>query len=165
MKGEKMKKVSVALICVFVCLLVVAFVALLVVHADVSITMFADLDECAFIASADGNFSEYSDVLSDENVRGLTYTDFFAGVYDCDTFEFEIFAYEFDSVDSARAYFDEVTGKNSDGLDANFTLSSGLLTSSLVVFDSNRAYVVYAPAMDVSDVAQFLSGVFSLKIK
>ena len=122
-----MKKHSIVFACAFVALLVVGLVALTTVQMKANVYIFADMKECESILSAGGSFSEYADVSSDENVRELTYTDFFAGEYNCDDFEFKIFAYEFDRVDSARAYFDEITGKNSDGLDANFMLSSGLL--------------------------------------
>ena len=159
-----MKKTTIVFVCAVVLLLIAVSTALMIVHTNVSVCIFADLEECESIASADGSFSEYTEVSSDKHVKTLTYTDFFAGKYKCDGFKFEIFAYEFDSIDSARAYFEEVTGKNSDGLDTNFSLSSGLLNSHLVVFDSNRAYMLYAPTMDMSDVAQFLSGVFSIKI-
>ena len=158
-----MKKTTIVFVCAIVLLLIAVSTALMIVHTNVSVCIFADLEECESIASADGSFSEYTEVSSDKHVK-VRLTDFFAGKYKCDGFKFEIFAYEFDSIDSARAYFEEVTGKNSDGLDTNFSLSSGLLNSYLVVFDSNRAYMLYAPTMDISDVAQFLSGVFSIKI-
>ena len=160
------KKTSIVLISVLLLCLIAWFVVVGIMVFGVSAYIFSDMEECKSIASADGSFSEYADASSDKNNKGLTYTDFFAGKYDSGDFKFEIFAYEFDSVDSARAYFKEVTGKNSRDRESNFTLSSGLLSSRacMVVFNNNLAYIVYMPTMDIKDATDFLSEVFSIKI-
>jgi len=159
-----MKRSSIIFVSVLALCLIVALVVIAIMHTGVSIYMFADMEECKTIASADDSFSKYTDSSSDKNVSGLTYTDFFAGKYDAGDFQFEIFAYEFDSVDSARAYFDKVTGKNSDGLISNYSSSSGVMSSHIVVFEGKLAYALYLPTSDVVDVAEFLSNVFSIKI-
>ena len=161
-----MKKTSIVLISVLLLCLIAWFVVVSIMVAGASVYMFADMEECKSIASADGSFSEYADASSDKNIKGLNYTDFFAGKYDSGDFRFEIFAYEFDSVDSARTYFKKVTGKNSRDMETNFSLSSGIFSSRarMVVFNNNLAYIVYIPTMDVKDAAEFLSEVFSIKI-
>ena len=159
-----MKKTAVVLISVLLLCLIVVLVVGAIMVTDVSVYMFADMEECKSIASADESFSKYTDASSDKNIKALTYTDFFAGKYDSGDFEFEIFAYAFDSVDSARAYFKEVTGKNSRDLENNFSVSGGLTRGRIVVFHNNLAYTVYVPTMDIKDVAEFLSEAFSIKI-
>lgn len=164
----KKKQISILIACLVPVLLLLVFGIIgMSHHLDASIHIFANLNECALIATAqneDGSFSKYTDTVSDKDASGLAYTDFFAGEYTCGTYEFEIFAYQFDNEDSAQEYFERATGKNSEGVDSNFSLSSGLIKTRLVVFDKNRAYTVRMPTGDVDDVTQFLAAIFSVKI-
>ena len=112
------------------------------------IYIFADMSECeAFRAMCDknGTFTEYIDMPADENLGDLSYVTCFAGTYLCDDYSFEFFAYEFEEGEMAKQYFRNCTGKNTNALSENFSLSLGLLRTRLAVVKDAKAYVVFAP--------------------
>ena len=66
---------------------------------------------------------------------------------------------------SAKTYFENATGKNSDAVDTNFSMVSGMLTSHIIVFKDNMAYAIYCPSDALSDVSMVLADCFQLKIR
>ena len=78
--------------------------------------------------------------------------------------EFEIFAYEFKDSDSAKRYFNNVTGKNSEELDTNFSASMGMTSYRLVIIDFKKAYIVQGPSNNAEEIQDFLKENFTVKI-
>ena len=154
----------VAIILIGLCIMIPAFHA----HSNISIYIFEDISECNALVSLNeegGSFTKYQDAEQDENLENLQYVQSFTGKYTCDRYTFEIFAYAFADSASARTYFENITGKNSYTLEENFSISSGLTSSRIIVFKGNMAYAVYCPASDIDDVSEVLETAFRQKIE
>lgn len=154
----------VAIILIGLCIMIPAFQA----HSNISIYIFEDISECNALVSSNedgGNFTRYQDAEQDENLENLQYVQSFAGKYTCDRYTFEIFAYAFADSASARTYFENITGKNSYTLEENFSISSGLTASKIIVFKGNMAYAVYCPSSDLADVSNVLADLFTIKMQ
>ncbi|MBE6958460.1 MAG: hypothetical protein E7447_04845 [Ruminococcaceae bacterium] len=154
----------VAIILIGLCIMIPAFQA----HSNISIYIFEDISECNALVSSNedgGNFTKYQNAEQDENLENLQYVQSFAGKYTCDRYTFEIFAYAFADPASARTYFENITGKNSYTLEENFSISSGLTSSRIIVFKGNMAYAVYCPARDLDAISEVLENCFQVKIK
>lgn len=161
---------------IFICSFCVLFIALIIWGIKMfhvydsnfsNIYIFADIQECqAMEALSDngGKFTKYQDAGKDKYSKDLSYTAFFGGEYCSSKCEFEICAYEFEDTVAARKYFDRVTGKNSYTMDKNFSLSSGLIHSQLVVFEKNKAYAMSFPTSVLYDVAQIMVKYFTVKV-
>ena len=130
--------------------------------------IFADITECEVLETLDaenGKSTKYQDTTKDTHIDDLQYSSFFAGEYASDQYKFKIFAYEFEDAASAKAYFENITGKSSDEISQNFTMSAGIISTELVVLSDCKAYTVYCPTYAVSDVLAILENNFSIKIK
>lgn len=161
----KTTKLGVILACCFLLALMIALLVTALYHGDPVITVFADLEECKTLSKqTDAVFSAYEDVKLDKAVKDIRYSAFYAGEYSCDQYDFEIFAYTFESTEDARVYFKNTTGKKSEGMYSNFSVSSGFFTSRVVVFEENRAYSVSTKTANLKQVCEFLAGVFSREI-
>ena len=130
---------------------------------DTNIYIFANIQECNAL-DATGKFTPYTDASQDTHVENLPYTAFLAGEYHDGDVAFQIFAYEFESLDTARAYFDDITGKDSSTLSRNFSLSEGMRNARIVVFSENHAYVAYFSNDSTQEVLEILKDIFSTKI-
>ena len=133
-------------------------------HLDTPIPMFANIEECSAL-DADGKFTPYSDVSNDSHIQNLPYTAFFAGQYKDDAVKFEIFAYEFPDTESARAYFQNITGKASENMTHNYSLSDGMFGGRLAVFQDHRAYIVSCSYNMIWEIVAVLEEIFSLGVK
>ena len=143
-------------------------VPILRLHLITNIYIFSDISECDSLETLNvenGYFTRYQNAMLDNNLSGLQYTEFFAGTYSCDQYTFEIFAYEFIDSVAAKTYFENATGKNSAASDANFSMVSGIATCHIIVFEGDRAYAIYCPSNDLSDVSVVLADHFQIKIK
>lgn len=153
------------LICLSVILIVLSAVFFFTFHSSPKkIYIFADMTECeAFRVMSDknGTFTEYTNMLTDDNLGDLSYVSCFAGTYLCDDYSFEFFAYEFEEGEMAKKYFNNCTGKNTNALSENFSLSLGLLRTHLAVVKDAKAYVVFCPTKDTQDVLLVLEEFFS----
>ena len=130
---------------------------------DTNIYIFANIQECNAL-DATGKFTPYTDASQDTHVENLPYTAFLSGEYHDGDVAFQIFAYEFESLDTARAYFDDITGKDSSTLSRNFSLSEGMRNARIVVFSENHAYVAYFSNDSTQEVLEILKDIFSTKI-
>lgn len=136
-------------------------------HANVEIYVFEDISECQALETldkVDGAFIRYQDTAKDKHLADLEFTSYFAGEYSCKQYHFQIFAYEFCDVSNAKEYFNNVAGKNTDELNRNFSLSSGIINSELVVLYDARAYRVHFPTNNLLEITQILEDIFSLKM-
>ena len=160
------RKLGIILACVVLLILIADLVITVDIFANLDVAIFANMEECKAISQGvghNGDFSAYKDVASDKAIRELKYTDCYAGKYTCDNYDFEIFAYTFETTEDARAYFKNVTGKKSNEMDANYSVSAGIFLSRarIVVFQENRAYIVYTAKADIREVSEFLSSIFT----
>lgn len=156
------------------CVSVVAITVLLVAIArfatlwNADVFIFSNIDECKTIENRSvgtGSFTNYQDSTQDDCLQGLSYISFYAGKYSSNQLKFELFAYEFDDVTSSRRYFENITGKNTERMEQNFSISSGMITARIVAYSNNHAYAVYCPTNNLPDVMQILEEVFTVKIK
>lgn len=130
---------------------------------DTNIYILANIQECNAL-DATGKFTPYTDASQDTHVENLPYTAFLAGEYHDGDVAFQIFAYEFESLDTARAYFDDITGKDSSTLSRNFSLSEGMRDGRLVVFDNHCGYAAYFSNGSTQEVLGILEEIFSVRI-
>lgn len=161
------------IIALLICVLVVVLAGFAIVspifqgHWDAKICIFADMAECESLEDlsvGEGRFTRYHNTALDDKLNGLQYTSFFSGSYSCDQFEFEIFAYKFVNANSAKTYFENVTGKNSDSRESNFSLVSGAVRSHIAVFSGDSAYAAYFPTSALTNVLEILSKQFTIQI-
>lgn len=151
--------------CLLFCILLISFFSCGFRKMDYYI--FKDIEECEKIFSMNydnAKFNHYETAENDEHLGALKYDTFFAGEFRSDELNFEIFAYQFDSDESAKSYFENVTGKSSSGLMSNFSHSGGITESQIVVIDSDRAYSIIMPTSEVESVQKMLEDVFSVKL-
>ena len=128
--------------------------------------IFSNIDECyniSNLAYAEAQIIRYEDTSDDKYLKNLTYKEFYAGTYKSKELNFEIFAYEFYDSESAKSYFKNVTGVNTE-FDATFLGSKGMIYYSLVVIDGNCAYFVLAPRNQSEILNKSLGDIFSKKI-
>ena len=133
--------------------------------------IFADISECENLNSLDyegAQFNKYSTSNNDKELGELKYNSFVAGKYTSEELDFEIFAYEFDSADTAKKYFKNVAGKSNDR-DTTFSASSGFglfgpSQYEIIVIDYERAYRVVTDQMHDEEIKKALGQIFSIKI-
>ena len=133
--------------------------------------IFKDIDECQNLLSLsyeDGKTTVYNSPSDDNYLKDLTYVDFFAAKYESAELEFEIFAYVFNTSETAQKYFKNVTGKSVD-LATNFSSSYGIglfgvSSAELVVIDSERAYIIHIPHNQLEKLEKLLGEIFTVKI-
>ena len=168
MKDENVKYEKISLISIaFLILLMVSSLLLSSCQIpNIEVYIFTDLNECSNIKdltySAE-KIREYENPNGDKYLKELVYTDFYAASYESEELSFEIFAYEFDSAESAQKYFNNVTGKNVS-LDTNFSSSKGMGEFRLVVIDQKYAYTVTSSSKEAEILKKSLCEIFSKNI-
>ena len=128
--------------------------------------IFSDIGECENINTykdENATVTVYDTPQEDENLCDLVYNDFFAACYDSSDLKFDIFAYEFTDSDSAKKYYEKVTG-TSQNSDTCFSAYGGMTTYTVVVIDGSNAYCANTTQKDSEELKSFLGEVFSKKI-
>ena len=128
--------------------------------------IFDDISECEKIQHLEyevGRLTKYDNPKSDENLKELSYNDFFAAKYESDEVEFEIYAYVFDSKQTSQQYFKNSTGKD-DNLEINFLASKGLKFCKITVISGERAYTVLGSRSQFETIKKLLGEIFSVKL-
>ncbi len=123
--------------------------------------MFENIAECEKLSSLDG--VGYRLPQFDTELEELSYTAFWGGEYAVEGENFRIFAYEFDDAASAKTYFKNVTGKDTER-DQDFSGSRGAWEYELTVIDAHKAYRVTAAASAQAVIDQLLEETFSVII-
>lgn len=128
--------------------------------------MFFDITECPLLElylpeGATVNRLHARD--EDEAVAKLSIGSSYAIDVKCEEWEARLFAYSFPSEDQAKAYFRQVTGKESS-YDTNYSAVRGMTRCRMVVIDGKNAYQVSTSARSVTEVNQWLKNSFSLKL-
>ena len=150
--------------CVFAMLILVASFCLL--HIDGEIYIFSNMEECDELATGiyNDDFIVYADPSADKNLGSLSYADFFAGKCNCEQCTYEIFAYAFLDEVQAQTYYQKAAGKSGDTLNPNFSLVSGIYSTTLTALKGSMVYTVKMPVRDAQYVLQHLASTFSVKI-
>ena len=126
--------------------------------------MFSDISECENFKKHDGVMvKKYNTPEKDKKLKNLEYEKFYAAKISCDDFEFEIFAYEFKDSKSAKKYFENNTGIDTDR-NTTFSTSFGLSNGSQIVISEEKAYIFYCSSSDRYDVSDFLYENFTVKL-
>lgn len=136
-------------------------------HFDNDYYIFSNISECnnfEINKDEDAKITYYTTPEKDSNLKDLEYDSFFGAKYLSLDIEFEIFAYEFKDSNSAKKYFNNVTGKNSEELDTNFSASMGMTSYRLVIIDFKKAYIVQGPSSNAEAIQDFLKENFTVKI-
>ena len=126
-------------------------------------SIFSDISEMETLAS-DERFDRYDNPSEDRKLDGLLYDVAVCGEYSSDELSFEIFAYEFESPDIAKQYFENVTGKVIDDRDRMFNFVSGHTVFELIVVCNEKAYSVYTTTSQKEQLKAFLGEIFSVKV-
>ena len=129
--------------------------------------IFADIAECEQIVSnkPDGAQIEvYETAEKDKYLRNLEYEAFFGAKYASSEMRFQLFAYDFADSETARAYFEAVTGKDG-ALITDVLAESGLFSSDLIVRVDDKAYRVKMPSGYTRRVTDYLNEIFTFSTK
>ena len=106
-----------------------------------------------------GEIEKYNDTSRDENLEGLQYVAHYAAYYKCEEFEFEIFAYEFESSDVSREYHKNVSIETDKDVSMHKTV--GITKTKLVLIDNTMAYSAFYSNVDAEQVEYYLYTAFS----
>ncbi len=124
--------------------------------------IFSNISEFEMIESEflkKGEIQKYNDTSRDENLEGLQYVAHYAAYYKCEEFEFEIFAYEFESSDVSREYHKNVSIETDKDVSMHKTV--GITKTKLVLIDNTMAYSAFYSNVDAEQVEYYFYTAFS----
>ena len=124
--------------------------------------IFSNISEFEMIESEfskKGEIQRYNDTSRDENLEGLQYVAHYAAYYKCEEFEFEIFAYEFESSDVSREYHKNVSIETDKDVSMHKTV--GITQTKLVLIDNTMAYSAFYSNVDAEQVEYYFYTAFS----
>lgn len=133
---------------------------------DYSVYIFSDISECNNLIEqeTDAKMETYDSPSKDKNVADLEYEKFFGGTYSSSQLTFEIFAYEFSSERTAKQYFYNETGKESER-DENYSRSlGGFGKFRMIVISGKNAYVAYTERDTIEVLMKILENTFTKQI-
>lgn len=153
--------------------IVVVIISLLIVTISngysgfmTDVHIFHNIEECIAIESnktSNAKIIKYNSPDEDLMSMNLEYSDFYACEYISDDMEFEIFAYVFKDISSAKEYFNNKTGK-SQSLETNFSFSRGLNKFRGVVIDGEKAYLVSCKSKYTKRTLDYINSIFTEEI-
>ena len=129
--------------------------------------IFADIAECEQIVSNkpdDAQIEVYETAEKDKYLRNLEHEAFFGAKYASSEMRFQLFAYDFADSETARAYFEAVTGKDG-ALITDVLAESGLFSSDLIVRVDDKVYRVKMPSRYTRRVTDYLNEIFTFSTK
>ena len=169
-RRNKMKKsVRIIILSILLLISVVFLEACVNFHIGAEFYIFENLDELENIENSFqkyGTVNRYDSPAKDKYLKDLSFVDSYAAYYECEEFEFEIFAYEFLDKDVSKEYFDNVTGKD-QAFDVNFSRHSGITILSkteMTIIDHEKAYTMIYKSKYNEDIDNFLSENFTLRL-
>lgn len=133
---------------------------------EMKVYIFENIEECQNInayKSDNAVIELYDSPDGDKYLKDLQYNDFFACKYSSESFDFEIFAYEFLDSDTSKEYFKNVTGNSSED-SSSFSSVKGMLYYRRIVIDENKAYTIFSAPNDSDTVEEYIATVFSVKL-
>ena len=128
--------------------------------------IFNTIEECEIIESEKSEnaiITIYDSPKTDKNLKDLAYNQLYAVKYDSDELDFEIFAYEFSTSDSAKKYFENNTGIETE-LNTHYLASGGITKYKVVVIDGCNAYYATTAQKDYEEMMLYFEKVFSKQI-
>lgn len=135
-------------------------------HLNSEYYIFKDLNELEIVENDFQNYGtvdKYDNPSKDKYLNELNYEDFYAAYYECEDFEFEIYAYEFCDEAVSKNYYRNVTGTESKS-DVNFKASSGISETKMIVIDCKNAYSITFENKYGKKIQAFLSENFTLHL-
>lgn len=135
---------------------------------SVDIYMFDEISECQKIISSDlynFKFVQYNRDEVDRNSGELSYIDCFAGNFESDELNFQIYAFCFENTNCSKQYFKKYANKNTDS-ETTFQISGGFISNSreIVVIDQEKAYYITVSKCDLEEVLELLSTIFTKQL-
>ncbi len=148
---------------IVIAFVLVLIVSMLVVFIQASrnnvVSIFSDIEECALLRN---NEIDYN--LKDEYLRELDFKKSYTAVINYNSIKFQIFAYEFKTVDTAKKYYTNSCNKEKElDKDYSYNFSSGMFESKGIVMNGKNLYRIKCDSAKIDDVKNYLSSVFSLK--
>ena len=173
-----MRKKTPTIVVIIICAIFVVgpFVWMFFNPLPVEYYIFQDIEECENLIpteQTDANVKRYDTPSRDKHLKSLPYDEFFGIKFKSNKLEYEIFAYEFQDMDSALNYYINVTGQKSyeKNLPLNeqeenklFLASRGLTQYEVIVLFNNKAYKLTAPAKYDDEISDLLKNTFSQKV-
>ena len=138
--------------------------------------VFQNINECEQlipIEQSDLMIERYDTPDKDENLKSLSYVDFWGMNFESNELEYEIFAYEFSDSDSALKYYVNVTGQRSyekklplskDDDNKHFNSSKGMFFYRIVAVYQRKAYLIIAPKQYADKIDSLLENTFSYRL-
>lgn len=133
---------------------------------DYEIYIFTELSECYALEdkqSEEIQITVYDSPEKDKDLRNLVYTECYACNYSSSELQFDLFAYEFPTQETAKKYFKNATGKDTTEI-FNYSGSKGLSSFRLIVIKDNLAYSIHTRASDEEKATSVINQLFSEKI-
>lgn len=130
-----------------------------------SFYIFSDISDCEKLEEYDGvEVKKHDTPKKDKYLKDLKYERFYAGKISSEDFEFDIFAYEFSDEESAKKYYDNVTGVDIERNPA-YLSSWGSFSGKLVVIHGKNAYILHTSTNNRNQVLDFIHEIFTVKIE
>ena len=130
--------------------------------------IFEDISECENIITnrtKDATVELINDPAGDKLYNeSFSYTSFWGAEYASDSLNFVIYAYEFDSRETAKAYY-EVNSEHNTREESAAITQKICFRGQITVFNDNTAYVIYTRSSKVDEVMEFISNCFSVKVE
>ena len=133
---------------------------------EIDVNIFSNIEECKDIENLKSDNADveiYDSTMEDKYLKNLKFQGSFGCKYTSDDLTFELFAYEFSSVDMAMSYFKNSTGKGNDP-NPTFSDSSGAFLFERIVIKENKAYAVRCKKDEKEKLIDFLNSWFSVDV-
>ena len=147
---------------VVVVILLVVMGVDLIQNKDVPIDMFSSIEECQQIEAnkEDDATVTFLSTGDDKHLDGLTPLMSYNCHYTSDTMSFELFAYNFATMEDADAYFENVTGKSNNPA-VTFLRSGGMSSYRCIAMDHEKVYCFICPNSCRNEVDVYVNNCFS----
>ncbi|MBO5913040.1 MAG: hypothetical protein J6Q76_06190 [Clostridia bacterium] len=155
------KKIGIIAVAIFVVMLVFSMISVFMETSKIDdYPMFSDIEECYSLENY-----KLDDTPKDKYVKGLDYKASFVATVKTDDFEFEIFAYEFETLADAKNYYKEFKELKSEiKSDYGASFSAGHSAGDGIVFNGQNLYRISCSSKELDDVVEYLLTVFTLKL-
>lgn len=151
------KKIIIPIIIITILIIIVSFVFMCIENSKAqSIYIFNDISECKSLDNI-----KIKDGINDRYIESISYNKSYVGSFKYKSYDFELFAYEFESSEGSKEYFENCTDISTKS-ESNYKFSSGSSYKTTgVVINGKNAYYVSCSAFEFDDVMNYLSTVFS----
>ena len=125
--------------------------------------IFENIDECKELQNYKEGTVENLEI-PEQDSSGRNITNSYTAKYKNKDVEFEIYAYEFATLNESKSFFEFYAGERMENVEKDYFLSKTMFKTELYVMENNKAYCVRCSAFDTDEVLSILSEVFSIKI-